>query len=117
MATVTNLGPGSDTFDLALSGPLGPTVTASATSITLASGASSTINLAVGDAAAFARPGNNPLLTFACHLARRSSANASASATVTVPQRLAVSVTGSRPATQSAGAAATRTVGNIDQSR
>ena len=110
VATVTNLGPGSDTFDLALSGPLGPTVTASATSITLASGASSTINLAVGDAAAFARPGNNRFDLRATSRAE-SSANASASATVTVPQRLAVSVTG-QPASNTVSGVlpATRTV-------
>lgn len=93
VATITNLGPASDTFDLALSGPLGPTVTASAASVTLAAGASGTVNLAVGDAAAFARPGNS---RFDLRATSRTetSANATASATVNVPQRLAVSVTG-----------------------
>ncbi|WP_395707308.1 transglutaminase domain-containing protein [Casimicrobium huifangae] len=93
VATITNLGPASDIFDLALLGPLGPTVTASASSVTLAGGASTTVNLSVGDAAAFARPGSNRFDLRAISRAE-ASANATASATVNVPQRLAVSVTG-----------------------
>ena len=110
VATITNLGPASDTFDLALLGPLGPTVTASAASVTLASGASTTVNLSVGDAAAFARPGSNRFDLRATSRAE-ASANATASATVNVPQRLAVSVTG-QPAsnTVSGTLPATRTV-------
>ncbi|MBL8309875.1 MAG: hypothetical protein JNL19_05585 [Burkholderiales bacterium] len=110
VATVTNLGPSSDTFDLAPLGPLGPTVAAGASSVTLAAGASTTVNLAVGDAAAFSRPGNN---RFDLRATSRTEAgaNATASATVNVPQRLAVSITG-QPASNAAPATlpATRTV-------
>jgi hypothetical protein len=61
--------------------------------VTLAGGASTTVNLSVGDAAAFARPGSNRFDLRATSRAE-ASANATASATVNVPQRLAVSVTG-----------------------
>ncbi len=113
VATITNLGATSDIFDLALYGPLAPTVTPSATSVTLAAGASTTVNLAVGDAAAFARPGNN---RFDLRATSRTiaSATAIASATVNVAQRLAVAVVG-RPArnTVSGTLPATRTVNAI----
>jgi hypothetical protein len=59
VATLTNLSGSSDTFDLLAAGPLGPAVTPGSSVLTLAAGASTSINLTVGNASAFARPGNS----------------------------------------------------------
>jgi len=91
--TVTNLSGSSDTFDLALFGPLGPTITPSASTVALAAGASTTVNFAVGSAAAFARPGTSSFGVLAISRAA-PSAFARATAAVTIPAASAVYVTG-----------------------
>jgi len=96
-ATITNLSGAADTFDLALTGPLGPTITPSASTVALAAGASTTVNLSVGSAAAFARPGTSSFGVLAVSRAA-PGAFARASAAVRIPISSAVTVTG-QPAT------------------
>jgi hypothetical protein len=96
-ATITNLSGAADTFDLALTGPLGPTITPSVSTVALAAGASTTVNLSVGSAAAFARPGTSSFGVLAVSRAA-PGAFARASAAVTIPISSAVTVTG-QPAT------------------
>lgn len=98
-ATVTNLASTGDTFDLALTGPLGPTVTPGTSAVTLAGGASTSVSLSVGNAAAFARPGNSSFDLVATSRAS-ATAFARATATVTIPASSSVSVKG-QPASAS----------------
>ena len=93
VATVTNFASTSDTFDLTLTGQLGPTVTPSTSVVTLAGGASTMVNLSVGNAGAFARPGNS---SFTVNATSRANANAfgRGSATVLIPSSTAVNVVG-----------------------
>ncbi len=93
VATVTNLASVADTFDLTLNGPLGPTVTAASTAVTLAAGASTTVNLAVGNAASFSTPGTSSFGLLAISRAS-SAAFARASASVAISAAAAVSVIG-----------------------
>ena len=93
IATITNLASVADTFDLTVTGPLGPTVTAASNVVTLAAGASTTVNLSVGNVASFARPGTSTFGVLATSRAS-SAAFARATATVTVPAAAAVSIIG-----------------------
>lgn len=93
VATITNFASTTDTFDLSLTGPLGPTVTPGSTVVTLAAGASTAVNLSVGNVAAFGRPGNS---SFTVNASSRTNANAfgRGSATVAIPSSNAVIVFG-----------------------
>ncbi len=114
VATVTNLASVADTFDLAVNGPLGPTVTAASNVLALAAGASSTVNLVVGNAASFARPGTSSFGLLAT--SRASSApSARATATVTVPAAAAVSIIGQPANTVISAAPVTKSVNVLVQ--
>ena len=69
--TVTNTGQSQDTFDLALAGPVGVVSTLEASSVTLAPGASQTVNITVG-AINVAFPGNLLLIGTATSQANSS---------------------------------------------
>ncbi len=114
VATITNFASTSDTFDLALTGPLGPTITPSTSAVTLAAGASTTVNLSVGNPAAFARPGNS---SFTVNATSRANAIAfgRSSATVVIPASTAVSVVGQPASSTVSSTPATRTVNVIVQ--
>ncbi len=113
-ATVTNLSGATDTFDLTLTGPLGPTVSSGASAVTLAAGASTVVNLTVGNAAAFARPGASGFSVVAVSRAA-PSAFARASATVTIPAMSAVSVSGQPANSVLTSTPATRVVNVVVQ--
>jgi hypothetical protein len=114
VATITNFASAADTFDLAVTGPLGPTVTPGSTAVTLAAGASTTVSMSVGNAATFAVPGTS---SFTVNAASRSNGNAfgRASATVTIPPSSAVSVTGQPASSTVSSTPTTRTVNVVVQ--
>jgi large repetitive protein len=82
-ATVTNTGTAAATFDLAAAGALGPVVTVTPNTVTLAPGASANVALAVGNAAVLI-PGATSFDLIATSRAN-AAARARARATVNVP--------------------------------
>ncbi|MEO7255797.1 MAG: transglutaminase domain-containing protein [Casimicrobium sp.] len=114
VATVTNLASVADTFDLTNTGPLGPTVTAASNAVTLAAGASTTVNLTVGNAASFAAPGTSSFGMLAISRAS-SAAFARASAAVTIQSAAAVSVIGQPSSTTITSTPLTKSVNVLIQ--
>jgi uncharacterized membrane protein len=82
-ATVTNTGTAADTFDLAPAGALGPVVTVTPNTVTLAPGASTNVALAIGNAASLI-PGATSFDLIATSRAN-AAARTQARATVNVP--------------------------------
>ncbi len=82
-ATVTNTGTVADTFDLAAGGALGPVVTVTPNTVTLAPGASANVALAIGNAAALI-PGATSFDLIATSR-DNAAAKARARATVNIP--------------------------------
>lgn len=118
---VTNSGTASDTFDLAAVGPLGPVVSFDIAAVTLAAGASQTVNATLGSAAYLPAGAS----TFDVIAQSRTDAAARARATATVAlasmRGLALSATPplvnipSTPATRSF-AIDLRNAGNVEDS-
>jgi uncharacterized membrane protein len=97
--TVKNTGTISDTFTLSLAGPAALVATLPATSVTLAAGASQTLNIAIGNPT-FATLGNLALQVIGTSKSN-SAITALVNGTVTVPSSLGVTAS-FQPASQSA---------------